>query len=167
VIRHRQGLGKALRFIVHAARTNRIHIAPVRFRLRMDERISVHLAGGREHEAGILGLRDTERVMRSQRTNLERWYGVLEIVHRACRAGKVQHALQLPRYESRRIDVVVNELIAIVSREVSQVVRAAGKKVVQPHPLVAVTEKAIGKVRTEKAGSAGDQNSQESLPKQS
>src|SRR5690606_35066071 len=101
-----------------------------------------------------LGLRDTERVMRSQRTNLERWYGVLEIVHRTCRAGKVQHALQLPRYERRRIDVVVNELKAIVSRQVSQVVRAAGKKVVQPHHLVAVTEKAIGKVRTEKAGSA-------------
>ena len=50
VIGHRHRFGKALGFVVDAARADRVHVAPVGLLLRMLERIAVHLGGRREHE---------------------------------------------------------------------------------------------------------------------
>ena len=44
VIRHRHRFGEALRLVVHAARADRVHVAPVGLLLRVHQRIAVHLA---------------------------------------------------------------------------------------------------------------------------
>ena len=49
---HRDGLGEALRLVVHAARPDGIHVAPVGLGLRVDLRVAVDLAG-----AGAAGRR--------------------------------------------------------------------------------------------------------------
>ena len=55
---HRERLGVALGLVVHAARADRVHVAPVGLRLRVHERIAVHLAGGGDQEAGAVLLRE-------------------------------------------------------------------------------------------------------------
>ena len=49
-VRHRERLGVALRLVVDAAQADRVHVAPVRLRLRVDERVAVDLAGGGEQK---------------------------------------------------------------------------------------------------------------------
>src|SRR6266487_3039306 len=51
VVRHRHRLGVALRFVIDAARADRIDVPPVGFRLRMDLRVAVDLARRGEQEA--------------------------------------------------------------------------------------------------------------------
>src|SRR4051795_8447856 len=65
VIGHRQRLGVALGLVVDAARPDRVDVAPVGLRLRMDLRVAVDLAGGEEQEAGAVGLGQAERVVRA------------------------------------------------------------------------------------------------------
>ena len=55
VVGHRQRLGVALRLVVDAARADRVHVAPVRLRLRVHERVAVDLGGRRQQEARALG----------------------------------------------------------------------------------------------------------------
>ncbi len=55
VVGHRHRLGEALGLVVDAARADRIHVAPVALRLRMHERIAVHLGGRGQEEPRALG----------------------------------------------------------------------------------------------------------------
>ena len=112
VIRHRQRLGEALGLVVHAARADGVHVAPVRLGLRVHERIAVHLARGREEEARALLLRQAERVVRAERAHLERRDRQLEIVDRARRTREVEHAVELPLHVRVGRDVVLDELVA-------------------------------------------------------
>ena len=88
MIGHRHRLGEALRLVVDAARPDRVHVAPVALRLRMDLRIAVDLGGGRDQEAGTLRLGQPERLVGAERADLERLDGLLEIVDRAGRATR-------------------------------------------------------------------------------
>src|SRR3989338_2431055 len=58
MIGHRERFGESFGFIVHAARPDRVDMAPVMFRLRMDLRIAVDLRGGGEEEFGPRGFGD-------------------------------------------------------------------------------------------------------------
>src|SRR3546814_18720577 len=56
VVRHRHGLGVALGLVVDAPGPDRVHVAPVRLRLRVHQRVAVHLARGGQEELRALGL---------------------------------------------------------------------------------------------------------------
>src|SRR5439155_1027557 len=49
-----QGLGEALGLVVDRARPDRVDVAPVVLRLRVDERVAVDLGGGGQDESGAL-----------------------------------------------------------------------------------------------------------------
>jgi hypothetical protein len=155
VIRHRHRLGEALRFVVDAARPDRVDVAPVGFRLRMLERIAVDLRGRRDHEARPLRFREAERLVRAERADLERRNRQLEVVDRACRAGPVQHEVDRPVDVDVVRDVVLDER-EIAVREVRDVGGVAGQQVVDADHRVVAVEQRFGEVRSDEAGRAGD-----------
>jgi hypothetical protein len=63
VVGHRDGLLKALCFVINAARTNGVHVAPIAFWLRMHTRVSVDLRGARNHEARAFGFGQAQAVV--------------------------------------------------------------------------------------------------------
>jgi hypothetical protein len=65
VVGHRQRLRVALGLVVDPARADRVDVAPVALRLRVLQRIAVHLARRRDQEARAMRLRQTERVVRA------------------------------------------------------------------------------------------------------
>jgi hypothetical protein len=69
---HRDRLGETFRFIVNAARADRVHVSPVILFLRMLERIAVNFRGRRENEHGFFILGQPKRVVRAERADFER-----------------------------------------------------------------------------------------------
>src|SRR3546814_3781927 len=63
VVRHRHGLGVALGLVVDAPGPDRVHVAPVRLRLRVHQRVAVHLARGGQEELRALGLGQAQAVV--------------------------------------------------------------------------------------------------------
>ena len=70
-VRSGQRLGEPLGFVVDPARPDRIDVAPVVFRLRMDQRIAVDLGGRGEHEAWRLLLGQAQGMDGADRPNLQ------------------------------------------------------------------------------------------------
>src|SRR6476469_1900587 len=157
MVGHRERLGEALRLVVHAARAHRIDVAPVRLGLRVNERIPLHLARRREKKTRAFFLGESERVVCSEGADLERRDRQLEIVDRARGAREVEHAVELALHVRVGRDVVVDELVALLAREMGDVVGMAGDEVVEAYDFVPVRQKSIGEVRPEKPGWAGDQ----------
>src|SRR5690606_35574321 len=98
VVSHGDGLLETLRLVVHAAWTNRVYVTVVRFRLRMDERITIHLGGGRNEDARFFRTRKSKQIMCAQRSNLECLNRDLEVVDRTCRRSKMKDILQAAWY---------------------------------------------------------------------
>ena len=59
---------------------------------------------------------------------------------------------------------MLHEAERAVRREMREIVAVPGDEVVEPDDLVAVGKKAIGEMRTEKAGGAGDQRASRGGP---
>ena len=161
VIGHRHGFGKPLRLVIDTARPDRVHVAPIRLRLRMDERIAIHFAGAGDEEARPLGQRNPERVVRAERPDLQRLDRELEIVHRAGRRRKVEHPVEFAGHLGVIRDVFLHEGEPRFVREVRQVVAVPRDEVVEPDDRVAVRKKAIREMGTEEPCRAGDQDPHE------
>ena len=53
MIGHRHRFGETFGFVVDAARPDRVHVAPVIFRLRVNERIAVAFTGRSKNECRL------------------------------------------------------------------------------------------------------------------
>ena len=93
VIRHRYRFGKALRLVIHRSRSDRIHISPIVFRLRMHQRIPVALRRRCHHEFRAAPQRRFERFKRPIRSHPQSCDSVFGIVHGACRTREVKHII--------------------------------------------------------------------------
>ena len=114
VVGHGNRLGIAFGFIIDTTRTDRIDIAPVFLRLRMDQRIAVDLGSRGQQELCSLGLGEAKRVVSAQSPDLERRDRQLKIVNRP-------PGLQMEDQSTFRdvyvlANVVVNELESRVDR---------------------------------------------------
>ena len=89
VVGHRQRLRVALGLVVHAARPDRVDVAPVGLRLRVHLRVAVHLARRGDQEPRALGLGQAERVMRAVGADLQRVQRQAQVVDRRGRRGQV------------------------------------------------------------------------------
>ena len=155
VVRHRHRLGEALGFVVHAARPDRIHVAPVRFLLRVLERVAVHFRGRRDHEARALRLRESQRLVGAERADLQRRNRQLEVIDRARRARPVQHEVDRP------LDVDVIGHVVLDEREVAidemrDVRRVARQQVVDADHGVVAIEQRFRKVRADEPCGSSD-----------
>ena len=104
VVGHGGGLGEALGFVVNGSRSDRIHVAPVALRLRMDLGVAVDLRRGREEEPSTLAVCEVEAVEASEGTDPQRGDRMFLVV--TGRSGRCQVEdpvdvavdLQLPRH---------------------------------------------------------------------
>ena len=148
-------LGEALGFVVDAARTDGVDVAPVGLPLGMLQRVAVDLRRRGEHEARTLGLGQPQRVVRAQRADLQGWNRKLQVVDGARRARPVQDQIHRARDRNLIGDVVVDELEVAVP-QMADVREASGQQVVDPDHGVPAIEQAVGEMRADEAGDAGN-----------
>ena len=151
MIRHRHRLGETLRLIVNAARPDRVHVAPVVFFLRMDERIAVAFRGRGKNERGLFVLRQAERVVRPKRADF-----------RASESGVRDNRSDSPatrnerrnRFRFRQKDevrnVMLDETEILVAGEMSDVRRIAGDEVVDRDDAMALRKQPVIKCEPRK-----------------
>ena len=109
VVGHGQRLGEALGFVVATARADGVHVAPVFLGLRMHERIAVNLRGGGDEEAGVLVLRQAERLVRAERADLQRLDREFQVIHRAGRRGEMPDVIHRAVEEDELGDILLDE----------------------------------------------------------
>ena len=95
VIGHGHRFSETLGLIVNSARPDRVHIAPVIFLLRMNQRIAIAFAGRSEDERRLLILGQAERVMRPERADFQGRDRQLEIIDRAGRRSEMKDEIDL------------------------------------------------------------------------
>ena len=157
VIGHRHRFGETLRLIVNAARSDRVHVAPVIFLLRMHERIAVAFRGRGEEERRLLGLGQTERVVRAERADFQRRDRQLEIIDRAGRRSEMKNVIDfLFRQEDVVRNVVLDEPVILVARRDARCCRSAGDEIIDRDDAMPFREQPIGQMRSEKTRAAGD-----------
>src|SRR5260370_2537017 len=156
VIRHGHRLGEALRLVVHAAGTHRVDVTPVLLVLRVDLRVAVDLARGREQVPGAGGLGETEGVVRPERADLEGLDRILEVVARARRAGEVQDGVNAAVDREELRDVVLFELERGRVEEVLDVLDPAREQAVDGEDVPAASDERAAEVRAQEPCASGD-----------
>ena len=156
VIRHGHGFGKALGFIINAARANGVHVSPVVFVLWRNFRVAVTFAGGSKKKLRILGPREAQSIVRAERPHLQRGDGHLEVIHRACGRGKVQHVVHGPGH----VDVLGN-IRALdpelrILEQVRDIAVHSGDQIVQGQHIPALRDQPVAQVRSQETGPPGN-----------
>ena len=154
VVRHRERLGVALRFVVDPAGADRVHVAPVRLGLRVHLRVAVDLARGGEQEPGTLDLGQPEHVVRPVGAHLERVEGQAQVVDGARRAGEVKDHVHGLLEKEWLGEVVLNEPKIRTIPDVLNVLERAGIEVVNTDDPISVAQKEVTYVRAEETGAA-------------
>ncbi len=60
---------------------------------------------------------------------------------------------------------MLHELVALLAREMGDVVGMARDEVVEPHDFVSIRQKTIGEMRAEESGASGDQDPHDRSPR--
>ena len=115
MVGHGHCFGETLRFVVNAARPDRIDVAPVIFLLWMHQRIPVSLRCRCEDERRFFVLGQAERVMRTERPHLQSWNRKFEIIDRTGRRREVKDVIDfLLRQENEVGNVVLDEFVILI-----------------------------------------------------
>jgi hypothetical protein len=155
VIGHRQRLGVALGLVVDATGADRVHVTPIRLRLRVDLRVAVDLArrGGQEPGAVLLG--QPEGVVGPVGADLERVQREAQIVNR--RGGRGQVVDEVDRLvDEVRLDDVEVLVHEVLGADVLDVGQRAGLEVVDADHAVAALEQLLTEVGPEESRAPGD-----------
>ena len=155
VICHGHRLGEPLRLVVDAPRTDRVHIAPVLFSLRVLQRVAIHLGGRSDHEFGLLRFGQPQCIVSAEGAYFQRRDGPLQIVDRAGWAGPVQHHIDRTVEIDVFRDVVFDE-IKISRRQMRDIRQVAGQEVVDPDHLMSTIEQGFSQMGTNEPGRAGN-----------
>ena len=99
VVGHGERLAVTLGLVVNRARTNRIHVAPVLFRLRMHGRITVAFRRGRVQKTRAVALCQAQHVFRARRPYAQGLDGQPHVLGRTSRRGHVVDKIHRPRIE--------------------------------------------------------------------
>ena len=112
MIGHSHCLGEPLGFVVNAARADRVHVAPVIFRLRVNKRIAVAFTGRCEDECRLLVFGQAERVVSPERADFQGRNRQFEVIDRACRRCEMENEIDFRVGQKNEIrDVVPNEMV--------------------------------------------------------
>src|SRR5438067_674838 len=97
-------LGEAIGFVIYGTRPSPIHVSPVRFFLRMLQRIAITFRCRRKQIFRVILERYIKRVECSQRSGFESFDSMNGVVHRTRRAGEVKYVIDSSAIE-RLVDV--------------------------------------------------------------
>jgi hypothetical protein len=126
--------------------------------LRVLEGVAVALAGGGEQEAGVVGAGDFEEIAGGGGAGLEGFDGVVEIVLGAGERGEMKDSIEGSVEGEGLADVMLDEREAGVASEVGNVGGTARNEIVEADYRVAVSEKPIDEMGTDKSGGSGDED---------
>ena len=101
--------GETLGLVVNASRANRVDVAPVIFRLRMNQWVAVNFRSRCENELRALGLRQPHSVVRAQRPDLQRLNRQLKVINGAGRACEMEHPVETAPHMDMIADVMMDE----------------------------------------------------------
>src|SRR5207237_660792 len=104
---------------------------------------------------GALGARQAERLVGPERADFERLNGVVEVVHRARRTRKVEHAVERTLDLDKVRDVVQHELKAGMLTEVGEVGGVTGEEIVHSDDAVTLFQQPVTQMRPEKPRGSG------------
>ena len=140
VIGQGQCLSEPFGLVVHTSWPVRVHVAPVRFGLRMYFGIAVDLTGRVQMESGALFLGKAEAVVGTQAPNLENLDRDPLEIERRSGAGEVHDDINLARNPDVIRDVLFDELKSVATEQLLDVLHLAGLEVVETDDLVAPIE---------------------------
>ena len=163
VIIEEQRLGAALALVVAGARTDRIDVAPVILRLRMDRGIAIDLAGRGLEDPALEALGEPQHVDGAMDRGLGRLHRVVLVVNGRCRTGEIVDLVHL--HVERKADVVAQELETRMVVKMVDVALGAGEEIVGAENLVPLLQKSVDQVRAEKSGSSRHENALPALVK--
>ena len=103
-----------------------------------------------------LFLGEAERLVRAERTDLERLNRQFQIINRAGGRREVPDVIHRLVEKEEFGDVLLDEFEVRVAGQMGNIVHRAGDKIVNADDLVAARQEQIGQVRTQKPGGAGD-----------
>ncbi len=95
MIRHRNRLSIPFRFIIHTPRPDRIHVAPIGFRLRVHLRVPVNLGSGCQQEPCPLLLSQSQQIIGTQCPHFQCLDRQVKVIDRWCRGCKVEYVVDL------------------------------------------------------------------------
>ena len=125
----------------------------------MDERITVDFRGGREEQPGAPRSGQAQGVARTESARFQRLDREPKIVHRAGRRGEVEDPFDLPLDLERLRHVPLEKREPRLTPQVGKVASRPRDQAVDADDGVPLGEEAVGEVRTEEAGGAGDDQS--------
>jgi hypothetical protein len=155
------------KLVVHAPRADRVDVAPVRLVLRMDLRVAVDLARRRQQVPGAGGLREAERVVGTERADLQCLDRVLEVVPRARRAREVQDGVDGAFDVDVLGDVVLPQVEGGNAEKIFDVRDPARQEAVDREHLPPPTEQRPTKMGTQEPGATGDDGARHQRPRPS
>jgi len=156
VVGHGERLPAALALVIGAARSDRVHVAPVRLGLRVDEGVAVDLRGRGEEKAGLLGPGQAEQVVGAQGPDLDDLDRDGREIGRRRGRREVEHHLHRSRDGDPFADVVILEMEAGPVPEPVEVAPGRGDEVVEDQHLEAAIEKLFAEVGADETGAARD-----------
>ena len=151
MVGHRDGFCEALRLIVNSARADGIHVAPVIFRLRVDERIAVALRGGSQKKSSVLFPSQAEGIVSAQRAHLECRDRDSKVIDRASRTCKMPNVIHFAWNKNIFRDIVADEFEVGVAREMLDIRDIPSDEIVDSDDAMSLFEQAIAQVGTEKS----------------
>src|SRR6266566_1497900 len=154
MIRHGERFGETFCFVIHPAWAHGVHVPPIRFGLRVHQRVAVHFRRRGEQEAGMLRHGETQRLVGAEGADLQRLDRQLEIVDRAGGAREVQHAIERSFDFDVAGDVLVGEPEARMRGDVRQVRRIARDVIVHSQYVVPERQELVYEMRSEESGRA-------------
>ena len=124
-------------------------MTPIRFRLGVHLRISIHLARRGPQDRRLTSLSKAEHVYRPVDTGLNRSHRVVLIVDGRCRAGEVEDLINFNVKRER--DVVAYQLEFRLPDKMRDVSSSSRTEIVHAQDLVSFVEEPIARGRAEKA----------------
>ena len=121
----------------------------------MDEWITINLGRGREQDSRAFVLGQAERLMRAERTDLQRLDRQLGIIDGAGRRSEMPDEIHRATQINKFGNILANEPEIRIPSEMRDVIHAAGDQIVDGDDAVAAREKQINQMRSQKAGAAG------------
>ena len=151
-----QGFGTPLAFVIAGARPDRIYVAPVIFRLRVNGGVAVDLACRGLEYATLQALREAKHVDRTVHAGLGRLDRIVLVVDGRSRARQIIDLVYFNVEWKRHI--VPDQLKARVSKQVLDVPLCPGKKVVDADDVMPVINQPVAQVRAKKARTSSYEN---------
>ena len=125
---HEERFGAALAFVVTRTRTDRIHIAPVRFLLRMHVRVAIDFARRGLKDFRVHALGEPEHVDRAVHARLRRLHRIVLVMDRRSGAREVVDLVDF--HVERKGHVMTHQLEVRAVEQMRDVVLRAGVEVV-------------------------------------